>query len=63
MGRTLAEHNEHLNKVFLKLCKSGLKLNKKKRQVGVESIVFLTHIMTEGIKCHYQILLMNSSHS
>ena len=29
-GRTLAEHNEHLNKVFLKIRTSGLKLKKKK---------------------------------
>ena len=29
-GGTLAEHNERLNKVFLKIRISGLKLNKKK---------------------------------
>ena len=29
-GRTLAEHNECLNKTFLKICKSGPKLNNKK---------------------------------
>ena len=33
-GRTLAEHNERLNKVFLKIPKSELKLNKKKCQIG-----------------------------
>ena len=32
--RTLAEHNEHLSKVFLKIRKSRLKLNKKKCQIG-----------------------------
>ena len=50
-GRTLAEHNERLNKVFLKIRKSGLKLNRKKCQIGVKSIVFLEHIISsEGIK-------------
>ena len=40
-----------LNKVFLKIHKSGLKLNKKKCQIGVKSIVFLGHIISsEGIK-------------
>ena len=48
-GRTLAEHNERLNKVFLKIPKSELKLNKKKCQIGVKSIVFLGHI-SEDIK-------------
>ena len=50
-GRTLAEHNEFLNKVFLKICKSGPKLNKKKCQIGVTSIAFLGHtISSEGVK-------------
>ena len=50
-GRILAEHNERLNKVFLKIHKHGLKLNKKKCQIGVKSIVFLGHIiLSEGIK-------------
>ena len=40
-GRILAKQNEHLNKVFLKICKSGLKLNKK-------SIVFIGHIISSG---------------
>ena len=49
--RTLAEHNERLNKVFLKIRKSGLKLNKKKCQVGLKSIVFLGHIISsEDVK-------------
>ena len=39
-GRTLAERNKRLNKVFLKICKSELKLNKKKCQIGVKSIIF-----------------------
>ena len=43
-GRTLAEHNERLNKVFLKIWKSGLKLNKKKGQIRLKSIVFLGNI-------------------
>ena len=37
--RTLVEHNERLNKVFLKICKSRLKLNKKKCQIGGKSII------------------------
>ena len=50
-GRTLAEHNERLNKVFLKICKSGLKPNRKKCQIGVKSVVFLRHIASsEGVK-------------
>ena len=50
-GRTLAEHNERLNKVFLKIRKSGLKLNRKKCQIAVKSIVFLGHIISsEGVK-------------
>ena len=49
-GRTLAEHNEILSKVFLKIHRSGLKLNKKKCQIGVKSILFLGHIIYEGIK-------------
>ena len=50
-GRTLAKHNERLITVFFKICKSGLKLNKKKCQIGVESTVFLGHIISsEGIK-------------
>ena len=50
-GRTLAKHNERLITVFLKICKSGLKLNKKKCHIGVESTVFLGHIISsEGVK-------------
>ena len=50
-GRTLAEHNEHLKKVFLKIRKSGLKLNKRKCQIQLKSIVFLGNIISsEGIK-------------
>ena len=36
--------------MFLKICKSGLKLNEKKCQIGIESIVFLGHLSSEGIK-------------
>ena len=37
--------------MFLKIRKSGLKLNRKKCQTGVKSIVFLGHIISsEGIK-------------
>ena len=50
-GRTLAEHNGRLNKIFLKIRKSGLKLNKTKCQTGVKSILFLGHIISsEGLK-------------
>ena len=50
-GRTLAEHNERSNKMFLKIHKSGLKVNRKKYQIGVKSIVFLGHIVSsEGVK-------------
>ena len=50
-GRTLAEHNECLNKTFLKICKSGPKLNNKKCQIGVKTIVFLRHIISsEGVQ-------------
>ena len=37
-GRTLAEHNERLNKVFLKIRESGLKLNKKSNWSKVNCI-------------------------
>ena len=50
-GRNLVEHNEHLSNVFLKIRKRGLKLNKKKCQIGVKSIVFLGHmISSEDVK-------------
>ena len=43
--------NKLLNKVFWKIRKSGLKLNKKKFQIGVKSIVLLRHIISsEGVK-------------
>ena len=45
-SRTLSKHNEHLNKLFLKIRKSGLNLNKKKCQIGVKSVVFLGHIIS-----------------
>ena len=49
-GRTLAEHNERLNNVFLKTGKIGLKLNKNKCQTGVMSTVFPVHIISsEGV--------------
>ena len=50
-GRTLVKHDERLNNVFFKFLKSGLKLNKKKCQIGVKSILFLRHIISlEGVK-------------
>ena len=50
-GRTLAEHDEHVRKVFSETRKSRRKLNKKKCQIGVKSIVFPGHIISpEGIK-------------
>ena len=37
--------------MFWKIRKSGLKLNKKKFQIGVKSIVLLRHIISsEGVK-------------
>ena len=40
-----------LNKLFLKICKSRLKLNGNKCQTGVKSIVFLGHIISsEDVK-------------
>ena len=49
--RTLAEHNEHLHKLLLKIRKSGPKLNKNKCQIGVKSTIFLGHILSsEGVK-------------
>ena len=50
-GRTLTEYDERVCKMFLKIRKSGLKLNKNKYQIGVKSIVFLGHIISsEGVK-------------
>ena len=50
-GRTLAEHNELLNKAFLKIRKGGLKLNNKKCQIGLKFIVSLGHIISsESVK-------------
>ena len=50
-GRTLAEHDERVRKVFSETSKSRLKLNKKKCQIGVKSIVFPGHIISsEDIK-------------
>ena len=37
-SRALPENNEHLNKIYLKIRKSGLKLNKNKGQIRVKSI-------------------------
>ena len=36
--------------MFLKIHKSGLKLSEKKCQIGIESIVFLGHLSSEGVK-------------
>ena len=48
-SRNLAKYNEPLNKVFLKIRKKGLKLNKNK--LAVKSIVLLEHITSsKGVK-------------
>ena len=50
-GKTLAEHDNRLQKVLLKVRESGLKLNKNKCQFCKNSIVFLGHIISsEGIR-------------
>ena len=49
-GKTLQEHEECLRKIFLKIRESGLKLNKTKCQIRKQLIVFLGHIVSEGIK-------------
>ena len=50
-GKTLAEHDNRLQKVLLKVRESGLKLNKNKCQFRKNSIVFLGHIISsEGIR-------------
>ena len=48
--KTLQEHHERLRKVFLKIKESDLKLKKIKCQIRKQSIVFLEHISSEGIK-------------
>ena len=48
-GRNLGKYNKPLNKVFLKIRKKGIKLNKNK--LGVKSIVLLEHITSsKGVK-------------
>ena len=42
-GRPLAEHNEHLNKVLLKIRKIGLQMNKNSCHTGVKAFVFLDY--------------------
>ena len=50
-GKTLAEHDNCLQKVLFKVRESGLKLNKNKCQFRKNSIVFLGHIISsEGIR-------------
>ena len=50
-GKTLAEHDNRLQKVLLKVRESGLKLNKNKCQFFKNSIVFLGRIISsEGIR-------------
>ena len=50
-GKTLAEHDNRLQKVLLKVRESGLKLNQNKCQFHKNSIVFLGHIISsEGIR-------------
>ena len=50
-GKTLAEHDNRLRKVLLKVRESGLKLTKNKRQFRKNPIVFLGHITSsEGIR-------------
>ena len=49
--KTLAGHDNRLQKVFLKVKESGLKLNKNKCQFLKESIVYLGHIISsDGIR-------------
>ena len=49
--KTLAEHDNRLRRVLLKVRESGLKLNKNKCQFCKNSIVFLGHIISsEGIR-------------
>ena len=49
--KTLAEHDNRLRKVWLKVRESGLRLNKNKCQFCKNSIVFLGHIISsEGIR-------------
>ena len=43
-GKTLAEHDNRLRKVLLKVRESDLKLNKNECQFRKNSIVFLGHI-------------------
>ena len=47
--KTLAEHNNRLRKVLLKVRESGLRLNKNKCQFCKNSIVFLGHIISSEI--------------
>ena len=50
-GKTLAEHDNCLQKVLFKVRESGLKLNKNKCQFRKNTIVFLGHIISsEGIR-------------
>ena len=50
-GKSLAEHENRLWKVFLKVRESGLKVNKNECQFRKDSIVFLGHIISsEGIR-------------
>lgn len=49
--KNLQEHDQHLKKVFLKIRKSGLRLNVTKCKIRKKLIVFLEYIIsTEGIK-------------
>jgi hypothetical protein len=50
-SKTWLEHLEHIEKVFVKLHKAGLKLGPKKCKFAQDQIEFLGHIVTaEGIK-------------
>ena len=49
--KTLAEHDNCLRKVLIKVRESGLKLNKNKCQFWKNSVIFLGHIISsEGIR-------------
>ena len=50
-GKDLHFHNESLKMIFEKIRSQGLKLNKSKRQIAVNELVSLGHIISsDGIK-------------
>ena len=48
-GKTLQDHDERLRKVFFKIRESGLKLNKTKRPIRKQSIIFLGYIISQKV--------------